>query len=353
MSAALVLSAGGNRGAYEAGVLLGLAKHVGMPFKVICGSSAGAINAGHIAAHAHETSIDAMDALVRFWSELRPSDVARLPWRDVIRHGRPFSLLDTTPLGESIENIASGEAIERNLDRGALDALVITTSELTHRRSVAWLHTKPSLRTPFAAQRWDWRPACIGPEHILASSAVPLLFRPVRLGDSWHVDGGLLQYTPLAPAIRLGATRVLTIATETEAPITDASTKVPPGLGAQIGEALETMQSGTLAADLDQVEQINALVRSAGGDELRYRQRGVERLLRMIESDVIRPSRDLEAVAAETLGVRTSSGLLSAAILDRRVTQRFIELGIADAETHASAVAKLFEAKGSPKSKKN
>ena len=42
MSAALVLSAGGNRGAYDAGVLLGLAKHVGMPFKVICGSRASA-----------------------------------------------------------------------------------------------------------------------------------------------------------------------------------------------------------------------------------------------------------------------------------------------------------------------
>ena len=169
MTAALVLSAGGARGAYEAGVLLGLATQVGLPFRVVTGTSAGAINAGHITAHAHETSIDAMDALARFWSELRPSDVARLPWRDVIRHGRPFSLLDTTPLGESIENIASGEAIERNLDRGALDALVITTSELTHRRSVAWLHTKPSLRTPFASQRWDWRPACIGPEHIPTS----------------------------------------------------------------------------------------------------------------------------------------------------------------------------------------
>ena len=353
MNSALVLSAGGNRGAYEAGVLLGLARRVGMPFKIVLGSSAGAINAGHIAAHAHEQSIDAMDDLVRFWTELRPSNVARLPWRDIVRHGRPFSLLDTAPLGESLEHLAPGDAIERNLDRGALDALVITTSELTHRRSVAWLHTKPAQRIPIGAQRWDWRPACIGPEHLLASSAVPLVFRPVRLGDSWHVDGGLLQYTPLAPAIRLGATKILTIATECEAPITDGSTKVPPGIGAQIGDALETMQCGTLAADLDQVEQINALVRSSGGDELRYRQRGQERVLRTIESVVIRPSRDLEAVAAETIGVRPSSGLLSSALLDRRVTQRFIALGLADADAHADAVAKLFEPKSGAKSKKN
>jgi NTE family protein len=71
MTAALVLSAGGARGAYEAGVLLGLATHVGLPFRIVTGTSAGAINAGHLVAHAHEAPVEAMDELVRFWAELR------------------------------------------------------------------------------------------------------------------------------------------------------------------------------------------------------------------------------------------------------------------------------------------
>lgn len=341
MSAALVLSAGGARGAYEAGVLLGLATRVGLPFQVISGTSAGAINAGFLAAHAHEAPADAMDELARFWSELRPTDIARLPWRDLVRRGRPCSLLDPTPLGDALERIAPGEAIEHNIDRGLLDALVVTTSELTHRRAVAWLHAKPSRRAPRGARRWDWRPACVGPEHILASSAVPLVFRPVRLGDSWHADGAVLQYTPLAPTVRLGATRIVSIVTGSEAPLPDAS-RTPPGLLAQLGDTLETMQGGTLAADLEQLEQINALVRAHGGKELRYREHGHERTFRPIESLVIRPSRDLESIAAETLGVRPAHGLLSAAIPDRRVLARFLDLGLTDAATHAAAVAKLL-----------
>ncbi len=345
MTAALVLSAGGARGAYEAGVLLGLATHVGLPFRIVTGTSAGAINAGHLVAHAHEAPVEAMDELVRFWAELRPLDVARLPWRDVLRRGRPFSLLDAAPLGEALERLAPGEAIERNIDRGLVDALVVTTSELAHRRSVAWLHAKPSRRAPHGARRWDWRAACIGPEHLLASSSVPVAFRPVRLGDSWHVDGGVLQYTPLAPAIRLGATRIVTIATRTDTPLPDLSARVPPGMLAQVGEALEIIQGGSLAADLEHAEQINSLVRSHGGDEVRFRQHGHERVWRTLQNIVIRPSRDLEAVAAETLGVRPQSGLLSTAFLDRRISARFIDLGLADAATHAPAVAKLLEVK--------
>src|SRR5947208_2226839 len=55
------------------------------------------------------------------------------------------------------------------------------------------------------------RPAKVGLDHALASAAIPVLFAPRRLDGAFYCDGGLRLNTPLSPALRLGADRVLVI----------------------------------------------------------------------------------------------------------------------------------------------
>ena len=88
MKNALILSGGGARAAYQVGVLKALAEilpeSAGNPFPIICGTSAGAINAVTLAAHEGSFS-DAVKELERIWFSLEPGDVSRYGWLEMVR----------------------------------------------------------------------------------------------------------------------------------------------------------------------------------------------------------------------------------------------------------------------------
>src|SRR2546422_873807 len=229
---AIILSGGGARAAYQVGVLRGLSRHFprARPL-ILAGESAGAINAAYLAAHPG-TLPEAVEDLARLWSQLTADEIFRVGAlslaRNVLRWGTRLmsggaaiapearGLLDTAPLRALLERSfapADGElvGIAKNLDRGLLKAIALTTINYSTGQTVTWVQ---------GGRIRDWeRPLrrSVGTrltiDHVLASAALPFLFPAVRLGDDWYGDGGVRLHAPLSPAIHLGAERILAIST--------------------------------------------------------------------------------------------------------------------------------------------
>lgn len=306
----LVLPGGGARGAYQVGVLKAIDRfRAGRanPFPVICGTSAGAINAAVLASHAHEFDVG-VERLEYFWSSMFCARVYRtdawsvmrsaLAWATslalggrLVRH--PRSLLDNRPLREFLERSLHLEGIATALQQGALTGAAVTASAYTRASAVTFYQAGPGSK-PWARSRRCGERAELGVDHLLASAALPLLFPAERIGNEFYGDGGMRMLAPLSPAIHLGAERLLIITTRDEKP--DPAPAIPapyPALGEIGGYLLDTIFMDTLNADLGRLNRINRTL-SRVPDEQRD---GLG--LRRLESLVIRPSRDLRQVTHE------------------------------------------------------
>lgn len=226
---ALVLSGGGARGAYQAGVLLGLLES-GLippercPFSILVGTSAGSIHATALAAYADKPA-RGLRELGEVWSRITAPDVFRtdLSWairntllwaRDLGLGGllggvRPKALLDTSPMPRLLRAIPF-HRIASNIAQGYVRALAVPVTEYFSGESVIFLQG-PSELPVWRKERASVERATIGVPHILASSAIPLLFPTVELDGRHFGDGCLRNTTPLGPAIRLGAKRILAV----------------------------------------------------------------------------------------------------------------------------------------------
>ncbi len=370
---ALVLVGGGARAAYQVGFLRGLlTQHPRLHLPIISGSSAGAINAVYLAAQVGPLP-DAVDGLVNLWRAQRVDQVFKVDTLSlaglVLRWGLRLvsgggvlapevqGLLDTAPLREFLEHTlqpsASGEivGIGRNIAARRLRALAVTTSSYSTGQSVIWVQ---------GADIDDWerpnrrsRKAAITVEHIMASSAIPLFFPAVRLDDGWYGDGGIRMMTPCSPAIHLGARRILAISNKYRRSADEADEPVlrsyPPP--AQIaGQLLQAMFLDDLDRDGWNLRRLNQLVAPLPPEQRRG--------LQPVELVVIRPSQDLGRLArtfepqlpflfrhlTRSLGSRetTSPDLLSLLMFQQDYIERLMELGEADAERQADAVAALL-----------
>src|SRR4051812_11674608 len=234
-SLALMLGGGGARGAYQAGVLRGIARRFpGLNFPILAGISAGAVNTIHLASH-EGTLLQSADDLIKLWLALRPQlvyDVRSMPlmWNAFGWGGRLLpggfgrgrepmrGLVETNPLRKYLEGVLARAsdgtipAIQRNIDRGILKAVALSATSYTTGQSVTWvegreieLWQRPQRRT---------EPARLTVEHVMASSALPMLFPAVHVGSEWYGDGGVRLTAPLSPALHLGATRILTVSTK-------------------------------------------------------------------------------------------------------------------------------------------
>jgi NTE family protein len=322
----LVLSGGGARGAYEAGVLCflleQLAPRLGSSVQpdIIVGTSVGAIHACYLAGTAHMQRERAR-RLRQTWLKLRFEDLFRVTARDALKvplriasllrvpaelrgNGLPeklYGLLDTSRLERVVMSAIPWRSIRKNLVEGRVRALCVAATQISTGRVVIFVQGGVS----------------IGPAHALASAAIPVLFPPVRVGGTYYADGGLRMNTPLAPAVHLGADRVLVVGLRSRVPTGEearAAERRVQGLGNPLflyGKVLNSVLLDQLDSDLGQLRHINEVLRSgekAFGDEFLSeinqaagRQREGEGY-RVIEDLVVRPSRDLGEVAGEVLG---------------------------------------------------
>jgi NTE family protein len=301
---ALVMSGGGARAAYQIGVLSSLAKQIpDLHVPIVTGVSAGAINAAWYAA-TPGTFGEQTARLADLWRSLTPEQIFRVDamslGTNVMRWGARLisggvptpqvrGLVDTSPLRALLTRVLDApegriEGVKRNLERGALDALAITASSYTTGRSVTWVEGR-------AIEMWDRpgrRSAAFTPtvEHVMASAALPIVFPAINVDREWYGDGGMRLVAPFAPAIHLGASRILAVSTRWGMPAEAPTELAPYPPPAQVaGAMLESVFLDAFDADALRLEETNALVRRAPeGDRLG---------LRPIDLLVVRPSSDI------------------------------------------------------------
>lgn len=304
--AALVLGGGGARAAYQTGVL----SYVGEAFPqaavpYMTGVSAGSINAAHLAADPGPWE-DRTARLTSYWEDLTAEDVfaPRSLWTIArsILWGSPSkkqTLLDTAPLRDYLDHRlptdGSGRltGVAENLEAGRLEGLAISTSNYATLQTVTWVQGS-------SMQDWE-RPNRIGRrttlslDHVMASTALPMVFPAVRLDDAWYGDGGLRMLDPLAPAIHLGADRLFVISTRYERSQAEANraarTPAYPSLFQMMGILANVLLLDVLEHDAAVLRRINRLVR-----KLRP---GEHEPLQPIDLLVLRPSVDLGALAGD------------------------------------------------------
>jgi len=310
---ALILPGGGARGSYQVGVLKAIneiAEGGANPFPVICGTSAGAINAAVLASHAHEFA-KGIEKLEYFWSTMQCSRVYRTDAWTVLKTGlqwalslatggrlvsNPKALLDNQPLREFLQRTLQLDGIATAIDRDALRGLSITASGYSCASAISFYQGAADIE-PWDRARRHGKPVSIDVSHLLASAALPLLFPAEQLGNEYFGDGGMRMLAPLSPAIHLGAERLLVITTRDENPDPPPEKPVDyPSLGEIGGYLLDTIFMDTLNADLNRLNRINRTLDLLPG-ELRKNSD-----LKTIDSLVIRPSRDLREVTREHMG---------------------------------------------------
>lgn len=328
---ALVLSGGGARGAYEAGVVRfvreALPQALGFQprLDVICGTSIGAVNACFLASTADEPDLqgtrlaDVWLSLrledVFHWSALRLTGIPAYVWRQAravrLRHvsWRLSDFLYPEALARVVNRRVDWDRLHLNVRTGLVDALTVTATDLGTGRSVVFVETARAVPAWSRSPLVEVRPGEIGPEHALASGAIPLFFRPVRIDGGWFTDGGVRQNTPLAPAIRLGADRMLVVGlrAERKVQLPREESPEPPTTAAQLGKILNALMLDRTDYDLDRMRRLNAVIdegeRVFGpgfGERLSSVADGDPALsFRRVRDVVIRPSVDLSIVARE------------------------------------------------------
>jgi NTE family protein len=308
----LVLAGGGARAAYQVGVLLALKEMLPdarvNPFPVICGTSAGAVNAGALASFADDFE-RAVDSLVEVWRDFEPGHVYRADLAGVaanssrwlfhllfgafVRDGR-VSLFDNRPLAGLLGRRLDFERSAKNIDRGALDALAITCSGYTSGQSCSFFQAKPGIEGWRRSQRIGIRTR-ITAEHLMASSAIPFLFPAYKLHREYFGDGSMRQMAPVSPALHLGADRVVVIATARIGNNPPERTRGDryPTLAQIAGHMLDSIFLDTLAVDIERLERINRTVSCVPPEALRSA--GLN--LHHVDVLVLTPSEPLEGIA--------------------------------------------------------
>jgi NTE family protein len=298
---ALVLTGGGARSAWQVGVLREIARWhppgSTLPFQVICGTSAGAINAAVLAAGAADFG-QASAALARVWGGFRIGRVFRAGTTDMLRSGlqlllalvsggwllpMPRSLLDNSPLRALLGREVDFAALARSVAAGRPDAVAVTATSLTGNMSVTFVESSRPF-TPWDRAARRGIAANLGVDHLMASAAIPLLFPPVAMEGGHYGDGALRQLTPLAPAIHLGADRILVIGARP--PGAGRAGPAPaPNIAEQFGFMLDSLFAESLLADLDRLVRVNTLLAVRRPGPAPFGMRHVDTLLLQPERD--------------------------------------------------------------------
>lgn len=386
----VVLGGGGARGAYEVGVLSGVQEILGkrgVPFTcdVFVGSSIGALNAAWLASHAQEADMGTQ-SLVAEWLALKLEDSVRLHTNALRKvqgtvAERAFSLLDPRAIEALTEKRIPWTQLHYNLASGLVHALAVTGLNVATGKSTVFAQLSPD--ASYRASRDPRRNALLvrmRAEHVLASSAFPLLFPARKVDGTVYCDGGLRQNTPIAPALRAGSDKLLIISllarknrakqvSVPQAQIEQARVQAFPSPLYLLGKLLTALLLNPLEYDLQVLDRFNRLVEvleeELDPDELRRvrdvltRSRGVP--YRRVPTLVFEPSRDIGHMAGEFLERRTARSLTTLALkrmnrlsrtweadfmsfilFDGEFARELIELGRRDAHERENEVVAFF-----------
>lgn len=309
------MSGGGARAAYQVGVLTALnellPQNTHNPFPIICGTSAGAINALALATHTGHFS-DAVDNLNKLWGELTTEHVFRTDTRSLVAgvgrllfslfnqgvaRRKSIALLDNAPLREFLGAHIDFNQLQKGIDKGELQGVAISAMNYTSGESVNFFQGSETINEWARHRRIGMR-RDLTLQHLMASSAIPGIFPATRLGDHYYGDGALRQLAPISPALHMGANRVFVIGVSNNRNPVQwnkrlLSARHSPSIAQVLGHLFSSAFIDSLEGDLEHLERINQLLTRIPPEDRNYN----GHQLRPVETLVISPSKPVDKIA--------------------------------------------------------
>lgn len=370
-----MLTGGGARAAYQVGVLKGIATLVPrahpLPFRIMCGTSAGALNSSAMACYASNFHL-AVKKLEHVWANFSTDQVYRSSNTELVGHllgrvGRLFqsetaenpaaSLFDNQPLRELIMKVIDFKKIDRQIANGYLRALSVSASCYNNGQSISFYEGSSHCKDWQRSKRRGIRTR-LTQEHLMASAAIPLVFPAIEIQHQFYGDGAIHQISPLSPPIHLGASKILVIGVD-EAHMEDSLNRhYVPSSAAIAGHLLDTIFADTLNSDLERMERINDTVRQLDKAGIEHPQ------LRRIDTLIVKPELDFNQLAHKhfqtmprsvrrllsLIGIDqdTPSSIVSYLLFEKDYCRELIQIGYQDAMKQRDNIHHFLELGGRP-----
>lgn len=384
----LVLSGGGARGAYAVGVMQAIVEVLGLtsadrsPFQIFSGTSVGSINASFLASQAHRGDMGIYH-LQSVWAGLGVNTHLKLlgnvgDLRALATGWFSKALLDVSPLEQLVERNVDFPQLHDNVAQGRVAALLLSAFNIGTAQTTIFSEQHPSLAVrPSKDPTRVEVPGPIRADHILASSAMPFVFPARAIDGHFYCDGGVRFNTPISPAIRAGAERLVVISLQP--PSQQAQRRDPlsgyPSVPFLAGRLLDALLLDPFEYDLDVLERFNRLTNAMQEALPRHTLEKIRQVLvetrgapyRSLQTLVFSPSEDLGQLANEHLREHLAGYKLGAipryflrkaanpsasweadwaayVLFDGKYAERLMDLGLKDGYARRDRILEFFGA---------